>query len=331
MAEAHVRPDAERFPERNALQRHFPPQGLPDRHRLTDFLIAAAENELNPEQCTALNALLRDDPAARREQRLVQAARVDAAVIAFPHKELLRKGGGRVVVLWQRLAMAASVALVLSAAWWFLGRDNGAPQQVAQRTVEPASRPALPSADTGRVMPPADTAFSPARTQRTAVPGSDSAGTLRAMLPSSAPLQQVKAPRPEVPVHPTPDPVPAPLPEPSPLIAQLPEPNNDPVAPDAAPVIATAAGSAERRSSIAPDIDATSVSALLASSVRRAVGDDAQQEGALHGGDALAAVDRGLHAVTNGQGGLEVRRGEGRDRWKLRLGRGLAISASTGR
>lgn len=337
MAEAHVRPDADPYPERSTLQRHFPPQGMPDRHRLTDFLIAAGENELEPAQRKALNALLRDDPAARREQRLVQAARVVPELIVFPRKELLRKRGGRVVVLWQRLAMAASVLLVLGAALWFLGRDNGAPQDVAQRTVVPAQRSVVPGAGADRSAPKAATAVEPSNTDQPAVAPADprdverdgpaADGRARGTMPRQQPVR-VEAPRQEAP-RPAPEPLHIPLPEPEQHIAQLPPPNIERNGPDAAPAIAAAP--AEHRAGMARDIDASSLPALLASTVRRTVIDRPQEQGVLDGGDAVAAVDRGLSAVTNGRGGLDVQRSGGRDRWKLRLGRGLAISASTGR
>jgi hypothetical protein len=339
MAQAHVRADAEPYPERTALRRHFPPQGLPDRHRLVDFLIAAEENALDSAQRSALNALLRDDPDARREQRLVQAARVDASAITFPHKALLRKGGGRVVVLWQRLAMAASVALVLGAALWFLGKDKGAPENVAQRTVEPAAKSPITAGGADRSVPQAPAVGEPS-VQRAATtdqvpdaqPGSPASdGRVRQVAPGPDAVQQ-NAPRQDTQIGPAPEPLHAPLPEPEQHIAQLPTPVNAPEGPDAVPANATAAGPAERRGTApTPDIDASSLPTLLASTVRRAVGNDPQQEGTLDGGDALAALDRGLSAVTSGNGGLEVQRGGGRDRWKLRLGRSLAISASTGR
>lgn len=339
MAQAHVRADAEPYPERTALQRHFPPQGLPDRRRLVDFLIAAEENALDAAQRTALNALLRDDPAARREQRLVQAARVDASEITFPHKAQLRKGGGRVVVLWQRLAMAASVALVLGAALWFLGKDKGAPENVAQRTVAPAAKTPVTAGGADRSVPQVRAVEEPS-TQRTvtpdqvpdARPGAPASDRrVRQVAPGPDAVQQ-DAPRQDTPLRPAPEPLPASLPEPEQHIAQLPTPVNAPEGPDAVPVNATAAAPAERHvTAPSPNIDASSLPALLASTVRRTVVDRPEEQGGLDGGDALAAVDRGLSAVTNGRGGLDVQRGGGRDRWKLRLGRGLAISASTGR
>ena len=339
MAQAHVRADAEPYPERTALQRHFPPQGLPDRHRLVDFLIAAEENALDAAQRTALNALLRDDPAARREQRLVQAARVDASEITFPHKALLRKGGGRVVVLWQRLAMAASVALVLGAALWFLGKDKGAPENVAQRTVAPAAKTPVTAGGTGRSVPQGQAVAEPS-TQRTARPDQvpdtrpgapASEGLVRQVVPRPDALQQ-DAPGQDRQNIPAPEPLHAPLPEPEQHIAQLPTSVNAPEGPDAVSANATAAVPAELRGTVpTPDIDASSLSTLLASAVRRTVVDRPEEHGGLDGGDALAAVDRGLSAVTNGRGGLDVQRDGGRDRWKLRLGRSLAISASTGR
>ncbi|MFT3884336.1 MAG: hypothetical protein QM724_02560 [Flavobacteriales bacterium] len=36
------------FTAKGTVERHFPPQGLPDRHRLTDFLIAAQEGVFHP-------------------------------------------------------------------------------------------------------------------------------------------------------------------------------------------------------------------------------------------------------------------------------------------
>ena len=50
MAISKAEAEAVSFAHKPTIERHFPPQGLPDIHRLTDFLIAAKEGDLSPDQ-----------------------------------------------------------------------------------------------------------------------------------------------------------------------------------------------------------------------------------------------------------------------------------------
>jgi hypothetical protein len=81
----------------------------------------------------------------------------------------------------------------------------------------------------------------------------------------------------------------------------------------------------------------TPIGTVLANTVRNGVLESGTRNGGLDRDDALAMVNRGLGAITGGQGGVEVERKPAqagkpaRDRWKVRLGQHLSISASTGR
>jgi hypothetical protein len=75
----------------------------------------------------------------------------------------------------------------------------------------------------------------------------------------------------------------------------------------------------------------TPIGAVLANTVRNGVLETRERTGGLDREDALAMVNKGLGAITGGEGGVEVQRKTTRDRWKVRLGKNLAISASTGR
>ena len=75
----------------------------------------------------------------------------------------------------------------------------------------------------------------------------------------------------------------------------------------------------------------TTIGTVMANSVRSGVLETKERSNALDREDALAMVNKGLGAITGGEGGVEVQRKTTRDRWKVRLGKNLAISASTGR
>ncbi|MEO5585159.1 MAG: hypothetical protein ABIQ75_06880, partial [Flavobacteriales bacterium] len=75
MALAHVSKDPIRFPAKASVERYFPPNGMPDAHRLSDFLIADLEGDLLPDQRSALKHYLTEHPEAANENRLMAATR----------------------------------------------------------------------------------------------------------------------------------------------------------------------------------------------------------------------------------------------------------------
>ena len=76
---------------------------------------------------------------------------------------------------------------------------------------------------------------------------------------------------------------------------------------------------------------ALTVRELLAAEVRERVLDEPADARPLDRNDAVALADRGLKGITGGSGGVQVERSAKRDRFKVRLGDGLAFSGSIGR
>ncbi len=330
MAAARVRPEEVRFTDRVSIERHFPPQGAPDKHRITDFLIAAHEGDLNGTQKGALRSFLQHDASAQREERLIKAARVLPEEVVFAGKEELKKREGRVIALrtstsrpWFRYAAAASIALLLGLAWW-MTRERGDVQQVARiekkqgvqqaPEVKPAPAPAPELRAPSNVVPPQRQGTSSTAERKPEV------GQVTDALP--VPPSTVKPN----------DPLPEPTREPQ--FAQNPVPADGPerAVPHDVPVPGSVSNdnSAQRSQPGSESVKGVSLAAFAANAVRKEIGEAPRTEG-LDKDDALAAVNKGLDAITGGKGELEVQQSASRKRFKLRLGNGFAITASSGR
>lgn len=324
MALAHVPKDPVPYAEKESLQRHFPPQGLPDAHRLTDFLIADLEGDLTPGQRQALLAYLAAHPGARQEQARVDRTKSEPEHMAFPGKQQLKKRPVRVLPLWSRLAVAASVLLLVSAGIWFLrsrqlsdrGGDGAMPiarvdkERNPARTLPaaPVQEPAQPEVPVpqGPVEAPAATHQAPAPTRIAPALPPPNTGHAPQMLPGSGP-----------------DLEPA-----EPLIAEVPE------APQAAqeeePLALTPDMPATRQ--VAPTTDertaGQSLGHYLANAVRGKLLDEPARRNNLDDRDLLAATDKVVRTVTAGEGSVSGQRTDDRERFQLRLGRNFSISGS---
>lgn len=319
IAESRVRPGTERFVEHMSIRRNFPPEGLPDPHRLTDFLIARLEGDLSDEQLTALNAYLGAHPEAERIERQFNITRVSAEAVVFPHKERLKKRETPVVTLWPRLAIAASLAMLCGLAWWLLRSTDSVPEQVAVVPVE------VVPVDTATAHIPDTTTSRRYERLAPSIVERPSVDTLHEWK-SSTPKRE---PTPPAPIAPA---------EHEPLVAEAPtvqpaDETNEPevqepmiagIVPSVIPVVEPSVAPASHESG-------TTIPALLANTVRGEVLRTGERNASLDGSDVMALADKGLAAVTGGQGGVEVQRTATRDRVKLRLGSSFAISASTGR
>ena len=326
VAAARVPADRVLLPVKAKLEKHFPPAGMPDRYRVSEFLIAAAEGDLSSDQRTALATLVASDDALQREGALVNAARVSKEATVFSAKASLKKPPGRVVPMWSfgppmvRYAAAASVALLLGLAWWTLGTGSQNKQEavhVPQRTAKPE----------GAVVPNA-----PVHVERPGLPAD----------PSHTASPEVEQPteQPQPPVPPSqrnralgtsPEPI-------EPALAQHPAPTPAlPVRADV-PMVPVAQDAPDQLAAVAPTmlptaaVPSRTVGELLAAGVRDRVLDHPSNEArALDGADALALADKGLKSITGGSGALDVQRSVKRDRFNIRLGEGFAFSGSIGR
>ncbi|MBL7962693.1 MAG: hypothetical protein JNM31_02500 [Flavobacteriales bacterium] len=314
------------FADKTQIQRSFPPLGMPDRHRLDDYLVARMEGELTPEQEVALTALLATDAALERSAALMGRTRIAATSITYANKARLKKHTGRVIVLWPRLAAAASIALLIGLGWWALDRSRNvdpAPQVATtpERTdaIGPDAKEPREDLVTNGPSPKADPVE-----DRTPLP---TAPRTKKELPAQAPgapLDQL------VPEAPPIDPADRPLLAESPIEAPRPQETHarpETLASAQAPVVqasqepAVTIGGAER----AAPSNTFTLGEFVADVVRTGVLKQEREEPRpLDRRDAVSLADAGMKAVSGGQAGVS------RDdrRLVLRLGSRLSITAS---
>lgn len=341
MAMAKVPNEPMAFTEKEKLHRHFPPQGLPDLHRLTDFLIAELEGDLTAEQQKALRAYLADNAIARQERELVHASRVQAELLPYPKKSDLKKREVRVFALWPRLAVAASVLLVLSAGWWFLREDSKQdgglvrvePREIVQRPSSSSTTHAsVESAPIDQIHQEDPSATQPAEVSDAAqgkeppTVGKVKPGKTNAHTPEEKPEQELEQ-TPQVPAAQVP--LIDRLPVKEPTLARLPDqPVPEPM------------GVSPSSTSVATDQDLAvvdtrntgqSLGTFVANAVRGEVLSAPKRAEVLDGQDALAFADKAIGTVTGGRGGVQLQRNASGERLKLRLGRNLSFSASRNR
>jgi len=335
-------PEAMAYAAKKELERQLPPQGLPTRHTLEDFLVARLEGDLTAEQGEALRQYLVDHPEDQRTERLYALARVAPEAVVFPAKQDLKKGG-RVIAItatratWMmRLRVAAMVTVLLGAGMWALNRKDGADGRIAANGgKEPgATVQATPEARTGDASPREVRAASPEtgtdgagqRPTKTRATGADASLADRAGTGPKRTEGEERA-RPVRTEHEAPM-----LAQGRSLLPSTREPERVPVGrpmPEAAgirpweespeePLLASAEGGMP-------------LGGLLAGELRkRVLGQQEEDTRPLDRGDATAALDKGLRTVGGENVGLSVDRdANGRARaFDLRLGRNLTISAS---
>lgn len=317
MAAARVGQERIPFNARPSITRTFPPQGLPDRHRIDDFLVARLHGELTAEQGNALDAWIAGDAAIAKAWSLMQHTQVVAEPVVFPGKMVLKKKEVKVIPLWSRpiirLAAAASVTLLFGI-WWL---DRGSRVIDEHASVDPvrkvvrseAPAPSRNESPTASSTPQNGTAApNNEDTERTPVnrkdPGAPVDRAARARIERLAPVPaSVKSGAINA----------GPLDAGS--VPQVPISHDPPAA--------TAGASGP---------GAMSMGELLASTVRKEVLErPAEAPRSLDRADAVALVDKGLQTLGGRTAGFDVQRTEQRRRFNLRLGGGLAIAASTTR
>lgn len=316
------------FQDKSSIARHFPPPGMPDMHRLDDFLVARSEGDLTLQQRVALDALIAQDERAAKQWAVMQSARVPKERIVFADKEQLKKRPVRVVPIggsaWMKLAAAASIALLLGLGWLLLRGEEQVPV-VADQQETPSAKGQPNSADT-------DPAVKQPETQAHNLDGEQEVGTAPAKEPS--PVKEHE----EQPVIDRPQP-PAPVPsqrEQAPALAQsrpAPLERNEQertpavaletlgTLPTGEGAVADATHAAEHRT----------IGEFLTGTLRTEVlGEAAAPERTLNGNDAVAAIDKSLGAITGDRAGVAYANDAKRSRFRLHLG-DLALSASRGR
>ncbi|MBK7286147.1 MAG: hypothetical protein IPI95_03050 [Flavobacteriales bacterium] len=329
------------FAEKETLERHFPPKGMPDAHRLTDFLIADLEGDLTFEQRSALKRYIAEHGEAIREERLVAATHTVLVPIPFPGKEGLKKREVRVVALWPRLAAAACFLLLIGAGWWQLRERPSDGIEVAR--VENSVKP--------RQVPSPDRDAQPVAMEEPDAPERSNGVSLKEPVPTSLERPAVPAgtaaPKPQ---QPTSKPVQVPEQTPVPKAAPATKPTPE-VLPVEEPVLAqqsegratlpTGNAPAEKgtatqeKKTVEPSSDthgsSQDLGTFVANTLRGKVLETPERKAELDGSDVLAFADKAIGAVTGGQGGMDVQHTSEGKRFQLRLGRNFSVSASRGR
>ncbi|MBK7945696.1 MAG: hypothetical protein IPJ85_10490 [Flavobacteriales bacterium] len=314
------------LPEKAGLHRALPPEGLVDARSLDDHLVARMEGDLAPEQEQALAAHLAQHANAQRAWNLMQAARIAAESIPFPDKAGLKRGG-QVIPLFPirgtvRWAAAASVALLLAAAWW-LNRpeplpvaDRTAPSETSSPTKENQLHQAATPEESVPESPVAEFGAGPGVERARLNAPHDEQGPQQPMAHiNDAPLEEAPLPEPSPMAH---------VHEPAPTAAVLGE------EPLAEPVSTTLFASTPTAVTAAR-ADGRTLGQAIASALReRVLERPAEETRPLDADDAVAALDRGLRAVGGDRSGVAVQRdADGRGNgFALRLGRNLAFTAS---
>ena len=327
-------PEPVAYGDTQKLERRLPPAGMPTRDLLEDFLVARMEGDLDSAQEQALSALLTSDAVLQRAWDVMQRTRVEAKVIAYPHKGELKKGG-RVIAFapWAvRLAAAASVALLIGAGIWYAMRpvthDPGT--AIAKRTDN-----AIEAKETPREVAVAvEVGVDPKKDPMRAVKGQQVDQRTPMAVKSVKPEQKEQRAAPDV------LPIPAPLASGNdgPLAQHAPVPDVEPVITpspkEPAPSVTPERKQPALPAAVMPNRasqEVTTVGGALAATLRVRVLDEPKGDTRpLDRADAFAMVDKGLRAVSGETAGLAVDRGDDGKvgGFKLRLGRNLAISAS---
>lgn len=321
------------FEGKDSLMRTFPPQGLPDAHRLDDFLVARLEGDLSLQQRVALDKLIASDVNAAKQWALMSRTVVQREAVVFEDKDRLKKKEVRVIPIggrWMRLAAAASIALVMGLGWVIFKQSAG-PDPVGPGLAN--DQPTLPKQGPAPIEKNEGAAE---------VVDPDQEGKEPGTLKNEERKQQVAprkavAPDRKLEGH---DPAPQRVaPElrserDEPMLAQTQRPalERDPLSAQpvgVAPTTGPAPAPLEEALAAAPEH--LTIGQVLTGAVRREVlGQPGVEQRALDGGDAVAAIDKGLGALSGERAGLEAQRTAKRSRFRLQLG-GVALSASRGR
>lgn len=316
------------FSNRSVLYRALPPAGLPSVGDLNDFLVARLEGDLSADQERALESIIASDEGARRQWTALQATRVPADAIAFPHKKALKRGamvipiaqGGWVL----RVAAAAAVLLLVGIGWWWLRGPSVNVERYARH--EPAPKSEAPMAEQRigeRQEPnavPSDQQAQPRPKALRSPAGMISGGFADSTShrPEPAPLESVPSPV-ELPVAEEPS-----APADTTRAAGAPPAS----APDAQEPVAVVATPHDAERVAARDVP--NVRQALTGALRERVLDrPAEYSRALDDTDAEAAANRAVRAVAGKHASFTLARdSQGRGRgFQLKLGRHLAMSA----
>ncbi len=333
-------PQAMEFAAKKELERMLPPEWLVTKYTLQDQLIARLEGDLDREQEKALDTFLAQNASAAKEWALMSRTKISADRITYPERSELKKGG-RVISIGAarpviRYAAAASVALLLSFGIWLALRPTAENQLV---NVDPTERIEQKQVNTG-TSPQADPIQEndrkkgklPETMEETAPQVADA--TVKKTDPSTDPAKGTSPESPkkkpmsiERPI----DPEELQFAEQRKVVPAYDRPEAGPIAVEVAEVpVDLDQGPPVERS--VQEERGNSIGTLFASAVREKVLEQPSNEPRpLDRSDAVAAVDKGLKAISGEKAGLDVQRTKGGKirSFNLRVG-DFALTASTG-
>ncbi|MCB0793897.1 MAG: hypothetical protein KDB88_04100 [Flavobacteriales bacterium] len=322
------------FEQKNDLLRGPEEVPLPE---LQALLIAELEGDLSTSDRARLDELVRSHPEHEQERRAFAATVLHAPSIAYPDKDGLRREQGRVVALWPRLAVAASIAALLGLATWLLWPKTEHPvvpelagfEQVKEETKGPATESMVEQPveqdDAHEVPIPAQKdeavrtpTLVPVQTEPRDKHLADNANTEEPSMEEPV-LDQAEEAIEKQPLLAEVEEKPVPIDQGT-AVVEIPDEEEE--------LLARVDPSPDR---VLPEREIPELSNALVQHLRRTVLNE-QDSRPLDADDAVAFVDRGIQAVSGGMGGVKVeRQGKRITRLHLRLGHDLGFSASRGR
>lgn len=334
-------PQAMAFVAKRDLERQLPPEGLVTKYTVQDHLVARMEGDLSDQQERALQRYLKNDPQAQKAWHTFSRTKISADPIVFPQKGSLKKGGRVIAISFQRTAIrfaaAASVAVLLGLALWSVidttDRSSGiqmvehsAPDkiEVKENTTETKiDRPGAPVVEetskpitSSKIEEPL-IASVPER--NTTAPVSNRSASTKISEPEQQEIEHsIDREEPQ-------------FAEQRKVVPSFDRPVAEPIQVPVAEVPITfdqeqLAGTTKQEDR------SNSIGTLVASAVREKVLEQPSDEPRpLDRGDAVAAVDKGLKALSGEKAGLDVQRTKGGKirNFNLRVGE-FALTASTG-
>ncbi len=333
-------PQAMEFAAKKELERMLPPQGFVTKFTLQDHLIARLEGDLTREQAKALDTFLAQNASAPKEWALVSRTRIMADRITFPGRSELKKGG-RILSIGaarpvMRYAAAASIALLLSFWIWLALRPTmenrlvnvDATGRIEQKQVNTGTSPhsdpigandrkeeKLPATIEEIAPEAADAAVKRTDPSTDRAKGISPESAKKKPAPIGTPIDREKLQ----------------FAEQRKVVPAFERPEAGPIAVEVAevPVELDREPPAERQ---LQEERGNSIGTLVASAVREKVLNSPSEENRpLDRSDAVAAVDKGLKAISGEKAGLDVQRTKGGKirNFNLRVGE-FALTASTG-
>ena len=333
-------PQAMAFAAKQDLERQLPPEGLVTKYTLLDHLVARLEGDLSDRQEQALTSYLKHDPQAERAWRIMARTKIPADPVIYSQKGGLKKGGRVIAISFQRTAIrfaaAASVAVLLGLALWSVidGTDrNSGTLLVQDPTPEKAEvKQGVPDAKVGQERSSESGTSVPVIESQQEEP---SIATDTDQVPSTNPAKRSS------PESPKPGPIPierniarekVQFAEQLKVVPSFDRPEAEPIAVQVIEVPVNFDQEQLAEMKIQEVERGNSIGTLVASAVREKVLEQPSADPRpLDRNDAVAAVDKGLKAISGEKAGLDVQRTKGGKirNFNLRVG-DFALTASTG-